>query len=170
MISAKDDFITIAGHELRTPVSAVRLTNQILQEMFKDNPQALKYLEKIERQSNIQANLINDLLNVSKIQTGKLEIRKERFSLQNVLEEVVETMQKTTQTHRIIIKGELHNKVFTDRDRISQILTNFCTNAIKYSPNGKKILIELKKNRQRNRSQRNRLRNRNSQGAFSRDI
>jgi len=143
----KDDFITIAGHELRTPVSAVRLTNQILQEMFKDNPQALKYLGKIERQSNIQANLINDLLNVSKIQTGKMEIRKEKFSLQDLAEEVAETMQKTTQIHKIIIKGKIHDKIYTDRDRISQILTNFCSNEIKYSPKGGKITIRLKKNR-----------------------
>jgi PAS domain S-box-containing protein len=143
----KDDFITIAGHELRTPVSAIKLITQILQEMLADNPQALKYLGKINRQSNIQANLINDLLNVSKIQTGKMEIRKEKFSLQNLAEEVAETMQKTTQTHKIIIKGKIHDKIYTDRDRISQILTNFCSNAIKYSPKGGRIVVRLKKNK-----------------------
>jgi len=143
----KDDFITIAGHELRTPVSAIRLTNQILQEMLADNAQALKYLEKIDRQSNIQVTLINDLLNVSKIQTGKMEIRKGKFSLQNLAEEVAETMQKTTEKHRIIIRGEIHDKIYTDRDRIVQILTNFCSNAIKYSPKGGKITIRLKKNK-----------------------
>jgi PAS domain S-box-containing protein len=143
----KDDFITIAGHELRTPVSAIKLITQILQEMLANNPQALKYLGKIDRQSNIQANLINDLLNVSKIQTGKMEIRKEKFNLQNLAEEVAETMQKTTEKHKIIIRGEIHDKIYTDRDRIVQILTNFCSNAIKYSPKGGKITIRLKKNK-----------------------
>ena len=141
----KDEFITIAGHELRTPISAIRLTNQILQQTLAKNPQALKYLEKIERQSNIQVNLINDLLNVSRIQTGKLEIRKEKFNLEDLIKEVIETMQKTTTKHKISIKGKLPDKIYTDRERISQVLTNFCSNAIKYSPNGKKIIVELKK-------------------------
>jgi PAS domain S-box-containing protein len=141
----KDDFITIAGHELRTPVSAIRLTNQILQEILTKNPQALKYLEKIERQSSIQVNLINDLLSVSKIQTGKMEIRKEKFKLEDLVKEVIDTMQKIAPEHQIIIKSKFQDKIYTDRERISQILTNFCSNAIKYSPNGKKITIEIKK-------------------------
>lgn len=142
----KDDFISIAGHELRTPVSAIKLMNQVLQGMLKDNPQALKYLEKIESQSSIQANLINDLLNVTKIQTGKLEIHKENVDFQDLVEGVAEIMQGTTQKHKIIIKGKIRNKIFTDKDRISQVLTNFCSNAIKFSPNGEKIIIELQEN------------------------
>jgi PAS domain S-box-containing protein len=143
----KDDFITIAGHELRTPLSAIRIINQILQGMFTDNPQALKYLAKIERQSEIEANLIDDLLNVSKIQTGKLEIHKEEFELRSLIEDVAETMQKTTQKHKIVLKGKTYAKIFTDKDRVAQVLTNFCTNAIKYSPKEGKIIIELKKDK-----------------------
>lgn len=142
----KDEFITIAGHELRTPISAIKITNQMLQDMLKDNPKALKYLNRIENQATIQANLINDLLNVSKIQTGKLEIRKENFDLQNLVEETAEDMQQITKEHKIIVKGKICGKIFADKERIGQILVNFCSNAIKFSPKGKKIIINLKNN------------------------
>lgn len=143
----KDDFVTIAGHELRTPVSAIKLMNQVLQEMLADNPQALKYLKKIEHQSNIQANLINDLLTVSKIQTGNLEIRKEQFNLQNLIEEIVENMQQTTREHKLVIKGKIYGKIFSDKEKIEQVLINFCSNAIKFSPSGGKIIISLRESK-----------------------
>lgn len=139
----KDDFITIAGHELRTPVSAIKIINQILHDMLADNPQVLEYLEKIDRQTTLQANLINDLLNVSKIQTGKLEIRRETFKPQDLVKEVVENMQKTVKTHKLIIRGNIHGKIFADREKIGQVLTNFCSNAIKFSPEGKKVIFKL---------------------------
>lgn len=144
----KDDFITIAGHELRTPVSAIKIMNQILQDMLAENPQAQKYLKKIEYQANIQANLINDLLSVSKIQIGKLEIRKEHFALHDLIKEIAEDMEKTTKIHKIIVKGNIYAKILADRDRIGQVLINFCSNAIKFSPKGGKIIIQLKNNQE----------------------
>jgi two-component system, sensor histidine kinase and response regulator len=144
----KDDFITIAGHELRTPVSAIKIMNQILQEMLADNPRALKYLKKIENQSQIQSTLINDLLSVSKIQTGKLEINKRQFNLQNLTRETVEDMQETTKEHKIIFKTNTNTgiEIFTDEERVRQVLVNFCSNAIKFSPDEKKIIVEIKTN------------------------
>lgn len=143
----KDDFITIAGHELRTPVSVIKLMNQVLQEMLVNNPHALKYLKKIEHQSNIQANLINDLLSVSKIQTGKLEIRKKSFDLQNLIQETVEDMQETTREHKFIIRGKIYGKMFSDKEKIEQVLVNFYSNAIKFSPRGGKIAIVVKESK-----------------------
>lgn len=143
----KDDFITIAGHELRTPVSAIKLMNQILQELLADNPQALKYLKKIEHQSSIQATLINDLLSVSKIQTGKLEIHKKSFDLQDLIKETIEDMQETTREHKLVIKGKIYGKIFSDKEKIEQVLTNFCSNAIKFSPKGGEIIISLKESK-----------------------
>jgi len=143
----KDDFITIAGHELRTPVSAIKLVTQVLQGMLAKHPEATRYLKKIEDQSNIQANLINDLLSVSKIQTGKLEIRKEEFKLQDLIDDVAEDIQKTTLEHKIIIKNKVYGKMFTDKEKVRQVLVNFCTNAIKFSPKGEKIIINVRKNK-----------------------
>jgi PAS domain S-box-containing protein len=143
----KDDFITIAGHELRTPVSVIKITNQMLQDLLADNPEALRYLKKIENQATIQSNLINDLLNVSKIQAGKLEINKEQFDLQNLVKETVENMQKTTKKHKFTIEGQTHGTIFTDKDKIEQVLVNFCSNAIKYSPKAKRIIVKIEDNK-----------------------
>lgn len=143
----KDDFITIAGHELRTPTSAIKLMNQVLQDMLTDNPQALKYLKKIEHQSNIQANLVNDLLTVSKIQTGKLGIRKESFNPQILAQETIENMQETTREHKLAIKGKIYREIFSDKEKIEQVLVNFCSNAIKFSPKGGEIIISLRESK-----------------------
>jgi PAS domain S-box-containing protein len=144
----KDDFITIAGHELRTPVSAIKIMNQILQDMFAGNPQALKYLKKIDNQATIQSTLINDLLSVSKIQTSKLEIRKEKFDLQSLVKETVEDMQETTKTHKILLKGRISGAIFSDKEKVRQVLVNFLTNAIKFSPKAKKLVVKIEKNRE----------------------
>jgi PAS domain S-box-containing protein len=144
----KDDFITIAGHELRTPVSAIKIMNQILQDMLVNNPQALKYLKKIENQATIQSTLINDLLSVSKIQTGKLEINKKQLDLRELIKETIEDIQETTKTHKIILKGNAHARIFTDEERVRQVLVNFCSNAVKFSPEERKIVVELKANKE----------------------
>lgn len=142
----KDDFITIAGHELRTPISAIKIINQILQDLLKDNPQALKYLKKVEHQTTIQTSLINDLLSVSKIQTGKLEIHNELFDLQDLVKETVEDMRETTREHKILLKSNSSVKIFSDKERLRQVLVNFCSNAIKFSPKGGKIIVKLENN------------------------
>jgi PAS domain S-box-containing protein len=140
----KDDFITIAGHELRTPISAIKIMNQILQEMLPNNPQALEYLRKIEKQATIQANLINDLLNVSKMQTGKFEINKGEVDLQDLIKETVDDVQETACENKITIEETAPAKMFTDQERIRQVLVNLCSNAIKFSPKGRRIIVKLK--------------------------
>lgn len=140
----KDEFITIASHELKTPLTSARVFNQILQKFLKSRgiTDLIPYLKKVENQIDKLNDIVNDLLDVSRIQAGKLEFRKEFFDINNLIKEIVEDLQNTTR-HIIFIKGQSTRKVYGDKDRIGQVLINFLTNAIKYSPNTKRIIIKI---------------------------
>jgi signal transduction histidine kinase len=87
--------------------------------------------------------LVGDLLDVSKIQAGKLELRLESFSLQDIIVETIENVQATTYSHMIILQGEIRSPVYGDRDRIAQVVINLLSNAVKYSPAATKIIVQL---------------------------
>src|SRR5581483_3291929 len=138
----RDDFIGIASHELKTPVTTIKAFTQILQKRF-DNKEdeASRYLVKMDRQLNRLTELIGDLLDVSKIQFGKLALRLERFKINDLVSEIVEDIGQTSERHKIIaILARIEGHVVADRERIGQILVNFLTNAIKYSPDADKII------------------------------
>ena len=108
--------------------------------------QSLAYLAKIERQVDGLTGLITDLLDLSKIQIGKLDYREEFFDLFLLVQEIVENVQGTTQTHRLILQGHTHAQVFGDKDRIGQVLINLLTNAIKFSPQADRVIIQTSTN------------------------
>lgn len=141
----KDEFITIASHELKTPITSIKVFNQIMQKLsFKrKDKEFLHYLDRMEGQINRLTEIITDLLDVSKIQAGKLEFKKDFFNLNELTKEIVEDIQTTTNKHKIIIEEKSTKNIFGDRDRIGQVLTNFLTNAIKYSPNSDKIVVRI---------------------------
>jgi len=139
----KDAFIRMASHELKTPVTSLKGFTSVLQRRLskQGDEQALTYLSKIDRQVNKLTKLINDLLDVSKIQTGKLTYQEERFDLVALVEEIVENIQGTTPTHTLEVRKTGDVSIVGDRDRIGQVVINLLTNAIKYSPNAKRIAI-----------------------------
>lgn len=141
----KDEFISIASHELKTPITSIKVFTQIMQKIAakKKNKKSLHYLGRMEKQIDRLTEIITDLLDVSRIQAGKLEFKKDYFDLNYLVEEIVENLQNTTSKHSIIIKGSIKQKALGDRDRIGQVLINFLTNAIKYSPNSDKIFVKL---------------------------
>jgi signal transduction histidine kinase len=104
-------------------------------------------LEKMDRQINKLTMLIGDLLNLARIQTGRFEFRNEYFAIDDLLKETVESLQGTTEKHRIKIQGKTKKKVYADRDRVSQVLINLLTNAIKYSPKADRIIVHSKTDR-----------------------
>lgn len=99
----KDEFISMASHELKTPVTSLKGFTQVLQRRFNKlgDEQALVYLAKIERQVNKLTKLITDILDISKIQTGKLDYHEEPFDLTALVREIVENVQGTTHTHQL---------------------------------------------------------------------
>ncbi|MDQ3099052.1 MAG: PAS domain S-box protein [bacterium] len=139
----KDEFISIASHELKTPVTSIKSFGQVLQIRFQKegNEKAVELLGKMNAQIDKLTNLIGDLLDVTKIETGRVEYNNSYFPFDDLITELVEEMQRTTEKHTLIQVGKTMKKIYADRDRIGQVLTNLISNAIKYSPLNDKIIV-----------------------------
>jgi signal transduction histidine kinase len=146
----KDDFIGIATHELKTPLTSIKSFVQILQKHHEKNTDTKTnfMLEKVSKQIDRMEYMMKSFLSVYTLQTGKLELHKERFSMDELIKDITETLQYSTESHKIIRKQKLNTKVFADRERIGQVLVNLITNAIKYSPNANEIIITTKKTKE----------------------
>ena len=141
----KDEFIGIASHELKTPVTSIKAYNQVLQKRFErtGNTQAVQLLEKMDKQIDKLSVLINDLLDVTKIEAGKLKLNPEHFVYQELVAEVVEEMQRTTDKQNLVLNIDTDASITADRYRIGQVLVNLLSNAIKYSPLSDTIIISV---------------------------
>lgn len=141
----KDDFISMASHELKTPITSIKAFTQILHTKFAQHTDSdtLHYLTRMDDQLNKLTSLVRDLLDVSKIQAGKLELAEEIFNYDDLIAETVEVMQHTAPTHQLIIDGKTQQKICADKYRLSQVLVNLITNAVKYSPGKNKVIIHV---------------------------
>ena len=139
----KDFFISMASHELKTPVTTIKGYVQILMSMYNEKGDAVlkNSLEIVNKQILTLTSLITDLLDLSKIKSGSLQLCKEHFCINDLISEIVEEMQLTEPASIIEFEKTQHTMVFADRGRIGQVLINFLTNAIKYSPNNNKVKI-----------------------------
>lgn len=140
----KDEFIGMASHELRTPVTSLKGYLQIFERGLPEGDKNKAHIRKAVQQVNKLSNLIGDLLDVSKIETGKLPLTFTLFDLHLLLKEVVELMQYSARGHTLNLQTEAGEvMVNADRQRIEQVVINLVSNAIKYSPNAVKIFIRL---------------------------
>jgi PAS domain S-box-containing protein len=140
----KDEFMGIVSHELKTPVTSIKAFTQVLQHRFAqagDEKSAL-LLGKMDAQLNKLTSLIGDLLDVTKIEGGKLQFNQDFFSFDGLVDEVIEEIQRTTNKHTIEKHGAVARTIYGDKDRIEQVITNFLTNAIKYSPHADRIIVK----------------------------
>ena len=142
----KDDFIKMASHELKTPVTTIRGYVQLLMEMYKhsNDPMLTNSLSTVDKHISKLTKLITDLLDVTKIETGSLHLIKENFRINRLIEEIIKDIQITTSTHKVVFDPDTDASVFGDRDRISQALINLLINAIKYSPHAKEVIIKTR--------------------------
>ncbi|HEV2656187.1 MAG TPA: PAS domain S-box protein [Ktedonobacteraceae bacterium] len=147
----KDEFISMASHELKTPVTSLKGFLSLLQRRMsaQGDEKALHYLNRMDTQVNKLTKLINDLLDLSKMQTGQLAYREERVEMDELVQEIMENVQETTQTHRLQLVGQSSALLLGDRDRIGQVLINLLTNAIKYSPQADRVLIHVARDNDR---------------------
>lgn len=142
----KDEFISIASHELKTPITALKGYVQILKTRYKTlDPFFTNALDRIEEQTQRLTGLVSDLLDVSKIQEGKLHLKKDHILIDTLIQDVVSDIRQTASTHKILLRKQAKTKVYIDKDRITQVLVNLITNAIKYSPNNSQIFVQSQK-------------------------
>jgi two-component system sensor histidine kinase VicK len=142
----RDEFISTATHELRTPITTMKLfadivkmkTNKIDSTSLNDSVLGLN--NQIDR----LIALTNYLLDVSKIQGGTLILEEKPFDINKLIELLFITMKPTSLKHTLIVKTNIKKNVYGDEERISQVLTNLISNAIKYSPKGGKVIIKAK--------------------------
>jgi two-component system CheB/CheR fusion protein len=147
LLDKKDEFISIASHELKTPVTSLKAILQIIERatLKKEEMRALYgFAQKANKQVDKLTELIKDLLDVTKIQSGKLELRKTEFTLGELVEECRDELQNSS-LHQILIEGDYNIKVYADRNRLEQVIINLISNGIKYSPGSNMVIIKTEK-------------------------
>ncbi|UYQ95606.1 PAS domain-containing protein [Chitinophaga horti] len=131
----KDEFIGVASHELKTPVTSMKAYAELIQERLEElgNRYDSDMLSKLNKQIDKLTKLINTLLDTTKISEGQLRFEPEEVDLNELIKERVEEIQRTT-SHTFKLQTGDGKNVYADRERIGQVITNLLANAIKYSP------------------------------------
>jgi signal transduction histidine kinase len=147
-VRTQDEFLSIASHELRTPVAAVKATAQLAQRAIQrgtyDTDRATRHLTSIARAADRLGDLIEDLLDVSRLRTGHLQLRMQTLDLTLLVRDVVERYRTTEVGHRFSLSvPDAQVAVCADALRMEQVLDNFLSNAVKYSPNGGDIDVRV---------------------------
>jgi len=148
LLIKKDEFISVASHELRTPITSLKASLQMMERTTQHN-ESMKsvhgFVQRSLKQVDKLIELIKDLLDVTAIQSGKLELNKTSFVLDDLIAECIGELQAHTDKHELILEGDNNIEVYADRNRMEQVLINLISNAIKYSPESDKVLISVKR-------------------------
>jgi PAS domain S-box-containing protein len=141
----KDEFIGIASHELKTPLTTVKAYAQLLETEIekKDEPVEKSYMARMQTSLSKLEGLIADLLDVSKIQSGKLEMKYEKVNINELIKEVLEINANSSKTHKITYIESAEGIINGDKFRIEQVVMNYISNAVKYSPNANEVVLKL---------------------------
>lgn len=137
----KDEFLSIASHELKTPLTGIKAFTQLMKRST-DLERTASYIEKSSENINRLERLINDLLDVTKINAGKLTYELQPFDFSQMLKDSVENVQLTSGTHQISLEQPEQIHITGDRLRLEQVIHNFLNNAIKYSPGESQVIVK----------------------------
>jgi len=139
----KDNFLGVASHELKTPVTSIKAYAQVVEMMLHraGDEKNAALIAKMNNQINRLTALIGDLLDVTKITAGKLVFIHTHFNFDQLVSEIAEDIQLTTEKHHIELKLNSLRDINGDRERIRQVIVNLLTNAVKYSPDASQIIV-----------------------------
>jgi two-component system CheB/CheR fusion protein len=145
LLRKKDEFISIASHELKTPITSIKALLQVVERSIaKNDPVNTEMMvQKATRQVNKLVDLITELLDVTKIHAGKLDLNISDFSIVQLIEECVEQVHDKNKGQQIEIDGASALLVHADRARVEQVIMNLINNAIKYSPDSDHMNIRV---------------------------
>jgi PAS domain S-box-containing protein len=136
----KDEFISIASHELKTPLTSIKAFNQLMQRT-EDHARLNGFINKSAEQVRRLETLIDDLLDVTKINAGKMIYNMEPFDFSAMIAGSVDNAQHMSNTHTVVLENNDTITYTGDQLRLEQVLHNFLSNAIKYSPHGKRVIV-----------------------------
>ena len=144
-LKTEEEFISIASHELKTPITTINAFLQVLLEMHPElkDKRTNYMLTRSKAQVDRLISLTRDLLDVTKIKAGKLDLNFEDVCLNNIVDDVINDLSSTISSHTIIKTGESNSKVKCDKSHIEQVISNLLTNAAKYSKNADKIIVSI---------------------------
>jgi signal transduction histidine kinase len=141
-VSVRDTFVSIASHELRTPMTAIMGYTELLLQRNPPNTTRKQWLKRIYKNSQKLTDIIDDLLNVTRIQSGKINMKLEKVRLQDILEESLTFTRESSDKHDIFVEIDPNlPAVIIDREKFGQVIGNLLSNAIKYSPEGGRIIL-----------------------------
>jgi signal transduction histidine kinase len=141
----RDEFIAVASHELKTPLTCLKAYNDLIYLSIQDKnyDEAKLYSGKISTFVNRLTNITNDLLEVSHIQSGKVHYNLEIIDVQKLLSDAIAILAPITPSHRIILKGKVAARIKADKRKIEQVLANLVGNAATYSPGSNKVIVSV---------------------------
>jgi signal transduction histidine kinase len=141
----RQEFLGIVSHELKTPVAVIKAYAEALQQRAESagDTEGQRILARVEEQAGRMLGLIDDLLDLQRLQSGLLALEESRLDLAALAAAVVEELQATTQAHRLVARSDGPVTVQADRRRIEQVLINLVENAIKYSPRGGDVTVAV---------------------------
>jgi PAS domain S-box-containing protein len=144
----KNEFLSVISHELKTPLASLKAFAQILQKKSKGpyDPKTSYFIKRMDFQINRLADLINELLDITKIRAGKFQLKKTKFNLNKLIEETINDIKLVAaKDYKIVFRPKAKSYVRGNRRRLEQVLLNLIVNAIQYSPKSKIIIIKLTK-------------------------
>ena len=139
----KDEFLSVASHELKTPLTSIKGYIQLLERTLPQDCPGGLYVERALVQIHKLDNLIADLLDISRIESGRMKLHKTTFSLSALVDRAVDLMQQISPDYQFHVQGKTNAMLFGDEMRLEQVLLNFLSNAVKYSPQKKEVLVSL---------------------------
>lgn len=141
----KDEFLATVSHELRTPLNAIVGWTSLLKLQQLNEKEVVKAVETIERNAKSQAQIIEDLLDISRIITGKLDLKFEILEFREIIIATIESLLPTAEAKQIKIETELKRSLFinADKGRLQQVLWNLLSNAIKFTPHNGNVFVML---------------------------
>lgn len=147
----KDEFVALVSHELKNPLTSLMAYSQLLQKRVEktEDQVSLKAITAINTQNEKLKNLINNLLEKSRTRSKGFVFYDAEFDLDNLIHQTIDEIHAGKATHKIIYKNKDKITLFADRSKIGQLIYNIISNAIKYSPDSSKIIVDLHKQKKK---------------------
>lgn len=145
---AKDQFLAVLSHELRTPLTPVLAATELLRRRLKLSPDASEPLEIIQRNVQLQGRLIDDLLDLTRIANGKIELGRKPINICTVIERAVEIAKPDIDARRLHFGVTLidpPHRVYADASRLQQVVWNLLSNAVKFTPEGGSVELRCER-------------------------